>query len=251
MNTEEMTPPPELSRKIINAIHGALEEEKVPRPRRLLKVFGASLLSLILLSLPLLLLFRKEVNVAWCLALFSWWVLFSIGFYLHYSPQPRLVVPGYWSPFIFARLLIVSSILTAVEIILCPSFVFLESPLPWSPFEGITHWSMNWGGMNACMFVCGFLFASMGGLASFAVVGRVLGGTRLKALLQPLVLLFSTQAPVLIIQASDTSLRMFLPFWIVGCLSGLAVALFLVRSVGIKLRKKKFLFYKKLICNAN
>lgn len=229
--------PHEVSRKILTAIKGALDEEKIPKSTRLLKIFVSSTLLVTLLSLPLLFLFRQEVNAAWCLAILTWWILFSVGFYLHFSPQPRLEVRGYWSPFVFARLLIVSALLTGVEIILCPSFVFLNSPLPWSPFGGITRWFMSWGGMPACMFSCGFLFASLGGITSFVVVAKVLSGGRLKTLRLPLILLFSTQIPVLIIQAWDASLRSFLPFWVLGCLSGITLAIFAVRFAATRIRK--------------
>ncbi len=227
-------PPPEISRKILKAITGALQEEKKPRAIRVAKVFVAATLCTAILLTPLFLLFREELSFAWKLAAFAWWVCLVGGFYLYYYPQPRLTVPGYFSPWVFSKILISMTMLTVIQTLICPSFVFLESPLPWSPFTGLTHLFMEWGGMKACMFFCGFLMSFGGGAITFLFVSKTLKRSSLRDVLKVISIAYLSQIPLLIIQLWDDSLREFVSFWITGGLLGLGLACLGIRAMRMK-----------------
>lgn len=229
MKHSEVKPPEDISRRLVGAIQGALAEEKKPRSSRILKIGIATLLSTTLLTVPIALLFREQLGWVWQLAALAWALCFLVGFSLYFYPQPRLSVPGYWSPSIFARILIVMTLLTGVQIVLCPSFVFLDSPLGWAPFAPITERFMAWGGMSACMFSCGLIFSSLGAAVTSLAVRNVLSRSATKDLIRAAGLAFLTQAPVIGVQIFDENLRPFAIYWALGSGLGLLAIVFLVR----------------------
>ncbi len=230
----DSVPPKEISQRLVGAIQGALEEEKQPKRRRLIKVAVATALSTTILTLPIALVFRDQMGWVWQLAMGIWALCFWAGFSLYYRPQPRLTVPGYWSPQIFAKILIGMTLLTGVQILLCPSFVFLDSPLGWAPFAPITEWFMAWGGMSACMFSCGLLFSSLGAWTTFLAVRKVLSRSSTGDLVRAAGLAFLTQIPVIAVQVVDENLRPFAVYWGIGSAIGLLVAVFFL-EVGARL----------------
>jgi len=236
--TEFIGPSEEVSRDLINAISGALKEEKKSRSLRLGRVLLLSTLTTLLLSCPLYFMFREELSLAWKLAMGFWWLCLTVGFYLYYLPQPRLEVPGYLSPWILAKILISMTVLTVIQILICPSFVFLETPFSWSPFESLTHLFMSWGGMQTCMFLCGLLMTVFGGVLSFLIVARTLKEGDSRNFTKVLAIAYLSQAPLLLVQILDGDLRPYVVFWIVGGLLGLAMALGLSRA----LTRLKFYF---------
>ncbi len=227
----DQAPPKEVSENILNAISGALKEEKIPVRIRRIKTLAASLLCTGVLAAPLLLMFKENINTAWIIALGIWWLCLLAGFHLYYTPQPRLAVPGYWSPWVFARLLILMTFLTVGQILICPSFVFLESPLHFTPFESLTRLFMSLGGMRACMFFCGLIFTSIGGLLTFLTVSRVMKRSSGASLLNAVGVAYFTQLPVIGIQIWDEDLRPYVLFWILGGLIGAALMSLLVRGL--------------------
>src|ERR1035437_3299936 len=136
---------------VLSAIQGALREEKTPIAKRLVKAMLAALASLALFGVPYLFSYRDQLNSIWIIAFVLWSIYFFVGFSLFFYPQPRLMVRGVWSPFVVAKLLLISTVSTFLQIILCPSFVFLDSPLNWNPLTPITEQLMHYGGMNLCM----------------------------------------------------------------------------------------------------
>lgn len=228
---EELAPPPELSAKILGSIRQALEEEKVPRSRRWFKTGLATGVCTLLLALPLFFMLKDQVSLIWRCALAAWGVCFFVGFWLYYSPQPRLVVPGYWSPAVFAKVLFAMTALTGVQILLCPSFVFLDSPLSWNPFLPLTGWFMSWGGMRGCMASCGFIFSGIGGLVAFGLIRRTLRRSRWQDVLKAVAAAYFTQIPIVAIQVFDPGLRAFAGFWLLGGLLGTAAIAGLVRAL--------------------
>jgi len=211
---------PDVSRQVLSAIQGALAEEKVPFKRRLLKSAGWGTLFTLILALPLAATFRDQMSAIWLAATALWWLFLCGGFYLHYYPQPRLAVPGFWSPWVFAKVLLTMVGMTALEILLCPSFVFLESPLAWNPFEPLTALFMNWGGMGFCMFACGAIFSSIGGVISFVLVSRTLSRSSGRDVLRAAAVASLTQLPILAVQLYDGELRPFAVFWMIGAVTG-------------------------------
>lgn len=238
MTNLDTKPPHDVSQKLVSAIQGALEEERKPRAVRFLKIGIATMLSTALLTVPVAFLFREQFSWVWQLAAVAWALCFLVGFSLYFYPQPRLSVPGYWSPSIFARILIVMTLLTGVQILLCPSFVFLDSPLGWTPFAPITERFMAWGGMNACMFSCGLIFSSLGALVTFLTVRNVLSRSAARDLIRAAGLAFLTQAPVIGVQVFDESLRPFAIYWALGSGLGLLAIVFLVRFSAKVWRKR-------------
>jgi hypothetical protein len=231
-------PSPEISRRLIGAIHQALREEKMPYGRRLAKVFLASVGCTLILAVPLLMVFRDQMGAAWLFAIGSWWICLFAGFYLHYIPQPRLAVTGFWSPWIFARVLMAMVVLTATEILICPSFVFLRSPLRWSPFEGASQFFMDLGGMPLCMFACGFLFSGLGGVITFALIAKTVRGSSWVDILKATGVAYFTQLPVIGIQLVEPGLQRFVSYWIFGGLLGTFLMAVLVKSVAPLLTSK-------------
>lgn len=230
-------PPHEISQNLVSAIEGALKEEREPKAKRFIKIGISTVVATTLLTLPLALLFREQLGWAWQMAAVVWLFCFMVGFSLYFYPQPRLTVPGYWSPVIFARILIGMTSLTGIQILLCPSFVFLDSSLGWTPFAPITERFMVWGGMKACMFSCGLIFSGLGAIVTFISVRKVLSRSASKDLIRAAGLAFLTQAPVIGVQVVDESLRPFAGYWGVGSALGLLGGAFLI-GVGARLSGK-------------
>jgi hypothetical protein len=228
-NKFEIEPPKELSLKLVGAIQQALEEEKRSRSQRYLKSTLMAAFFTAALTLPIALLFREQMNWVWKVAGMFWGLCFLTGFSLYFHPQPKLSVPGYWSPWIFAKILIGMTLLTGFEIILCPSFVFLGSENSWSPFLPVTEWFMSWGGMKGCMFSCGLIFSGLGGLFTFATVRKVLSGSSRVAIARAIGFAYVTQFPLLLVQIADEDLRNFVGFWFLGGLLGLSLVVFLLK----------------------
>lgn len=225
----ELEPPKELSLKLVGAIHKALDEEKRPRSQRYLKSVTLAALFTFALTLPIAVLFREQMNWVWKVAGLFWGLCFLTGFSLYFHPQPRLSVPGYWSPWIFAKILIGMTLLTGLEIILCPSFVFLGSENSWTPFLPVTEWFMSVGGMRACMFSCGLIFSGLGALFTFATVRKVLSASSRTDLARAIGLAYVTQLPLLLVQLAEEDLRNFVGFWFLGGLLGLSVVVILMK----------------------
>ncbi len=211
--------------KVLEAIRGALREEKEPKLKRIIKVLGATTLVSILFGLPFLISFRNQLTWVWTLALSFWVIYFAIGFSFIFKPQPRLMISGVWSPFVVARLFLVSTLTTIAQIIICPSFVFFDSPLGWNPLLPLTDSLMSMGGMNLCMGFCGFLFAVVAASLGIRSVYRVAKATSLKSNIVIFSILLVAQIPVILVQVLSEDLRPYSPIWIFGMILGFFVVL--------------------------
>lgn len=220
-------PPKELSDSILKAITGALMEEKVPKRKRYFKVLFATLFTSLVMGLTLFFTFGATLNWIVAGAFIFWAFCLLVGFTLYFHPQPRLIVPGLFSPLVFARLILVSTLALAAQILICPSFVYLESPLPWNPLEGITRALMDQGGMLLCMSFCGFFFSFVSGLVGVGSIHKVLKGRLIYRLPKIAAVLFVTQIPLIWVQAMTPSLVEFLPPFIGGSVLGILVSFFL------------------------
>ena len=215
----------ELHNKVLNAIRSALREEKEPPIKRILKVLGATSLLSALVAVPFLFSFRDQMTWVWGLTLSFWVLYFLIGFSLLFKPQPRLMITGVWSPFVVGRLFLVSTITTIVQIIICPSFVFLSSPLDWNPLLPLTNFLMKTGGMSLCMGFCGILFSVIAAGLGIRSVHKVAKAPDLKSSVVIFSILFASQIPVILVQICSEDLRSFAPFWIIGTLIGFSLVL--------------------------
>lgn len=231
--------PPHLQKAVLHAIQRALKEEKEPHSRRIIKVLGATLGSMALLCFPFFLSFREQLSWTWGVAWGLWGLCLLIGFSLHFYPQPRLMVPGFISPFILARILIIATVSTILQVMLCPSYVFLSSPLNWNPLSAFTHTLMGLGGMNLCMMFCGFIFSFVSSIFSLSFVSNVTAGVRIKALLPILGLLLSSQIPILAVQLMSEDLRDYAGAWSLGLLIGSIAGLALIRLHRMLLQPKE------------
>lgn len=222
--------PAEISLKLMNAIQKSLREEKEPAGKRILKITSATALCVFVLGIPFLASFNDQLSSAWVIAFTLWAILIFTGFTLHFRPEPRIMVRGVFSPFVVARLLLISSFTTVLQILVCPSFVFLVSPLDWNPLGPLTHILMVTGGMNLCMLFCGFLFSFLsGGLGVFSITKAVVGNDR-ATMLKVFCLLLVSQVPILMVQILTPDLRNFVAFWALGLFIGTAL-IFLLLSL--------------------
>jgi len=212
--------PNEVSLKVLGAIQRALREEKQPPAKRIAKALVSALACLALLGIPFFFSFREQLNTAW-IAVFSLWsIYFLVGFLLLFRPQPRLVLRGVWSPFVVARLLLVSTASTILQIILCPSFVFLSSPLEWNPLTSVTDALMKTGGMNLCMLFCGFIFSILSGGLGLLSVATTVSARNARSIFRVLPILFISQVPILLVQILSPDLREYSLLWLLGLLLG-------------------------------
>lgn len=213
--------PGEVSADVFNAIQNALTEEKKPVSMRCMKiVFGSFLLAILSIG-PVFFLFSDQIDAGLWVAAGFWWLCLVLGLALYYYPQPRLVVPGLWSPWILAKIVVLTSVLTCFELLICPSFVFIHTPLSWNIFEPLTTWFMATGGMRLCMFGCGFLFSSLTAFASFMMVSKTLKGSSWKGLFGVAALCLFAHLPIAFIQLWDEGLRPFVFYWILGSIIGI------------------------------
>lgn len=236
------TLPKGLSDKVLHAIQGALREEKEPKWKRFLKITIATAICSGILGAPFLLAFNTQLTISWIVALVFWIVCFLVGFSLYFHPQPRLVVPGYWSPLVLSRLLVVSTMAVLAQILLCPSFVFLKSPLPWNPLEPVTVWLMQQRGMPACMSFCGFFFAFVSGIAGIGSVYKVVPERILRSVLVLGGVLLVCQIPLIWVQWVSENLRAFLPYFLTGSIAGCLGAfltVFTAKMIVLSLRREK------------
>lgn len=217
--------PKEISDRILKSVGRALQEEKVPKTHRYLKVILASLVTFLLLSTPFFLVINAGFQNAWTLAFIMWGILIVAGFSLYFQPQPRLLVRGVWMPFVFARLILVSVICVMMQILICPSMVFLESPLQFNPLEPLTTWLMDQGGMSFCMSFCGFFFAFVSGLLGVGSIYKVLNSKISIQFFILIGLLTLTQFPLVWVQYQSEGLREFLPMFLSGSLAGSLLSL--------------------------
>jgi len=210
-----------------NAILTALEEENRSQGLRFLKTIIFTLLLAGLLVGGLYALWSSEYDSIILGAGVSLIAVFASGFLFCFYPQPRVVVPGFWMPWMWGRLLILMGIISTVQIILCPDLagVFgIEAILP--QLSHITHFFMNIGGMKLCMFACGILFSGISATLAFLSLRKVLFRTRMTGILTASGFVFLGQLPVIICQAMVQP--SYLVFWIAGSviaivLSGLAI----------------------------
>ena len=63
--------------KVLNAIRGALKEEKEPFYKRILKILGATFVALLLVGLPFLISFRTQMTGIWYV-IFAFWAIYFL-----------------------------------------------------------------------------------------------------------------------------------------------------------------------------
>lgn len=203
------------SDRLKNSIIGALNEERKPQSIRYLKTFSFAVALSFGLAAILWGIWPSNFNSVIVAVSFSLFILFSAGFVLYFYPQPRILVPGFWMPWMWGRLLILMGIISTVELILCPDLagIFgIESLFPW--LAQITHIFMNLGGMKICMLACGILFSGIASLLVLFSLRKVLSQSRMKWILAAAFFVFVGQTPVIVCQAMNQT--EYLGFWMVG-----------------------------------
>ena len=134
-----------------------------------------------------------------------------------------------------ARIFLISTLLTIFQIIICPSFVFLESPIPWNPLLPLTEELMLAGGMKLCMGFCGLLFTVIAGGTGLYSVREINTRPGPRNFGIVLAILVVTQLPVLYLQWASPDLNPFAVYWMMGMMTG-----FLIIFAGHALIRKLF-----------
>ncbi len=216
------------------AILRALDEEQRPKGFRYLKTFlAASIVTFVVMALLHWTWGEIFTHIRLGIAL-SLWILLATGFALYFWPQPRLMVRGYWSQFAFAKLLIGMTIITSLQLVICPEFASMtfQSQTPFPIFSRITDFYMSFGGMTICMFLCGLTFSGAGALLAFCVVRKALVFSRWSAVFAAAGLAVLGQLPVIGLQLWDESARRYLPFWFLGSLIAILVSASFFKVLG-------------------
>lgn len=223
------------STDVKNSILLALEEEKQSPSQRVLKV----LKMLLAISIPVIgvlwFSFRGQFNIFWLFSLLLWLGIVSFAIYSYWKPQPRLQVRGFWTSWVYSKILILFLLISALQLLICPHLAMI-APSPYfsiDVFEPLQSMFMAWGGMAACMFFCGLSFSALATLIALVLMRRATEGMRLPTLFKIGGLAVVAQLPVVVLQLSDAHLRSHFSLWLLGCFIGvLSVAALL--SIALK-----------------
>ena len=231
-------PSKSVSDNLLNAIGKALEEEKQPRWKRILKVvlwtIGVSSISL----LPFIGIIDFTANTWSVLTCVFWVLLLGVGFFLYFKPQPRLAVPGYLSAWVYAKIIIGATIGTIATFLVCPSFSFIPTTINWNPLEHFTMHLMSIGGMVLCMLFCGFMFSIIISSIAFSSMAKVLLRTRMRQLKLPLAIVLLAQLPIISFQVFNPGLRSTVAHWILGSAVGALIAIQVIKNIAGLIEKR-------------
>ncbi len=207
---------------IKNSILEALQEEKqspVKRARKILVLLAA-------ISIPVVgvlwISFRGEFNLFWLVSLVVWLGIATSAAYFYWKPQPRIVVPGFWTSWMYGKLLILFLLISAFQLLICPHLAMI-SPSPHfsiNIFEPMQEMFMSWGGMASCMFFCGLSFSAIATAISLFIMRRAATGARSAAIFKIASLALLAQLPIIILQISDAHLRSHFLLWLMGSFLG-------------------------------
>lgn len=235
-NRNHISLSPQVSQKLKSSIMNALEEEKKTRFQIYTRsVLKATLIAAITGGL-LYCFWSASFSKEWLGAFFLIWLLLIVGFSLYEYPQPRLAVRGYWSLWVFAKLLIAMTLISAVQLVICPHFAFMgaNSSNPFAIFGSVTEKYMQWGGMNGCMFLCGFTFSLIGSALGFSLVRRHFSFSQKRDLGMVLFIALLSESPIIILQLQNSHSREMLLFWLGGSFIAFALTTFLLKVIGEK-----------------
>lgn len=203
---------------LIETIEAALEEEKQSAWKRWMKVFGVATTITGLVFSIFYFLWPRSVATSLFIMISFFWVVLVTGFSLYFYPQPRLEVRSYFSYWGWAKILIAMSIITMLEVLLCPELASLSGlPNPLSSIsDKVTHIFMDAGGMKLCMFLCGVIFSGAGTLVSLIFVRKSIRGINFKEVFKILGIVLLGQTPVLALQAFNAGSQIYLLYWLTG-----------------------------------
>lgn len=211
------------SRNIKSSILQALREEKqnpLKRARKTLSLLAA-------ISLPVIgvlwFSFQQEFNIFWLLSSLVWFSMAAGAAFFYWKPQPRIVVSGFWTPWMYGKLLILFLLISAFQLLVCPHLAMI-SPSPhfsFDLFSPMQRMFMSWGGIASCMFFCGLSFSAIATAISLPMMGRAATGTRSKILFKLAGLAVLAQLPIAILQLSNAHLRSHFALWLTGSFLGI------------------------------
>ncbi len=231
--TEEL--PAKISQNLRNAIHASIAREERSQKNRIVRTVVATSATLIYFLIIFELLHAHLLPAALMAA------TGALGFFLYNRPEPRIQVGGIWSSWIYSRLILAMVFLMGLEFLVCPHFALIdrEHSLGFNIFQSFQHQFMSWGGIETCMFFCGFSFAGMAALLSFALVSKTLHGSGKFKVFRGICFAAISLIPVLGLQLSETHLRAYVGHWFLGGILGIAMAALSVKiiySVILKVR---------------
>ncbi|PIR22524.1 MAG: hypothetical protein COV44_07500 [Deltaproteobacteria bacterium CG11_big_fil_rev_8_21_14_0_20_45_16] len=207
---------------IKSSILEALQEEKqspVKRARKILNLLAA-------ISIPVVGIlwfsFRGEFNLFWLVSLIVWLGIAASAAFFFWKPQPRIIVPGFWTSWMYGKLLILFLLISAIQLLVCPHLAMI-SPSPHfsiNVFEPMQEMFMSWGGMASCMFFCGLSFSAIATAISLFIMRRAATGARSAAIFRISSIAVLAQFPIIILQISDAHLRSHFALWLLGSFLG-------------------------------
>lgn len=206
------------SLNVKNSILEALKEEKESSLIRWRKI----LLMSFSVSVPLIgicwIAFSSEINFFWLVSFASWIAFAGLASFIYWQPQPRIVVPGFWTRWMYSKIFFLFLILSALQLLICPHLAMV-APSPYltlNLFEPLQHLFMSWGGMASCMFFCGLCFAILASGFSFLFMRKAVSNTGWRIILKIVGLAALAQLPIVAIQLSDAHLRAYFLLWLLG-----------------------------------
>ncbi len=160
--------------------------------------------------------------------------LFIVGFLLFRYPEPKFSVRGYLGRKAFGKLLIVSSVLGALEFLFCPHLVFTHQNFGgfFSFMNIFVDYSEAKLGPDFCSFICGFIFSTLVSLVSFLFVFKNLSFFKLRPFLLSLGGCSIAFLPIFLIHALDDHLRSQLLWWGSGVLFGITLVGLIFSAAG-------------------
>jgi hypothetical protein len=232
MNSTQNHVPAKISDKLQSAIIKSLEEEKKPKARQLTKVLLLGSAVTFILACILFGIYSNHINAVWYIACAFGWVLLLTGFYLYFYPEPKIAVRGLWNKWVIAKVLLAMTVISALELVICPHFAFVHMQVPGlAIFENLTSHYMAVGGMAGCMFLCGLTFSGIAALFSFLFISKTLSGSSLRSFLPVAGIALLAQLPVMILQLAEHHLRPYFIFWLIGSAMAIFMIAYLVRFI--------------------
>lgn len=218
--------------EIKSAILAALDEEKHSRFSVLARaLFFSTTISLGLFGL-LSVLYDPDHKRSWIVAAVTIGSVLAAGLWAYFLPQPRIQVPGFWSRWVAARILILMTVLNAVQLVICPHFALVHLDLggPLSFISKLPEFYMNLGGPTVCMFLCGVTFSGMTAILSFSAIQKTLMRSHAILILKAIGIAALSEIPILVIQFTHSRDFQATGFWLAGSVLGISIAALILRG---------------------